>query len=332
MADFWEGLSLAAINGVEFDIKGRVIQGGHAFGRHHYQGRRGQDTEPTGGSPLVITIVIELFQTPAQPENYPLKYNAIANVITDVGIGGQVEYIDPLFGLLAMQVSTFTLDEQAERRNGGVITITMEERSTDALDLTVPVVGARPGPRAIATGRELDAALPSAGVFDEHMISAFSTSGYPLSGAEAAYPLGSVMQNCARDSVTRMTNTAATIDYATGEVERFRARIDAMLSLPEMLVAEAWDARRALVVLADAIEQTALEVLAKGGAQATCAPPAGGTTAHAIAAKLYGDASRWQDVVSVNGQIRNPLRIGSTTSGPLRVFVPPSRTARGRFA
>jgi prophage DNA circulation protein len=105
-----------------------------------------------------------------------------------------------------------------------------------------------------------------------------------------------------------------------------------MLSLPEMQAAEAWDVRRSLVVLADAIEQTALEVLAKGGAQATCAPPAGGTTAHAIAAKIYGDASRWQDVVSVNGQIRNPLRIGSTTSGPLRVFVPPSRTARGRFA
>ncbi len=330
MSDVWSGLRLAAIEGVEFDPASRNVQGGHEFGRHRYQGRGGQDTEPTGRSPLVISLVIELFAS-VDPSHYPLKYNELANVFTDDELGGQVEYIDPVFGVLPMQISTFTLDENANRRDGGVITVVLEERSTEALDLTVPIVGSRPGPRAVAAGRDLDQSLPSAGVFDETLVRAFSSSGYPLSGAEYDYPLGSVMENVARAGVDRLTLGAVSVDFARGEVDTFRARIDALLSAPELQAAEAWEQRRTLVVLADALEQTAFEAVAKNGTESTFTPSPAGTTAQAVAVQVYGDARRWPDVVAADSRTRNPLRMGSTTPGAVRVFTPRTQGTRGRF-
>lgn len=332
MADYWASLRSSAIDGIEFDPKSRAVSGGHEFGRHRYQGRRGQDTEPTGGLPLTITLVIELFNTPSEPDNYPIKYNNLVNVLTDAETGGQVEYVDHLFGVLPMQVSTFSLDEAAERRNGGVITVTLEERSTDSLDLTVPIIVSRPGPRAIAAGRDIDQSLPAAGVFDEHTVAAFTSSGYPLSGLEFDYPPGELLARFAGDTVAGLTQVSASVDSVRGAADRARARVDAMLALPEIQTAEAWDTRRTLVLLSDSIEQCALEALARNGVESTIDAPPTGTTAHAIAKAVYGDPSRWLDVAASDGQIRNPLRIGSTTSGPLRVFVPKSRGARGRFS
>ena len=126
--------------------------------------------------------------------------------------------------------------------------MSLEERSTDALNLTAPIVVARPGSRATAEGRRLDAALPSAGVFDEHLFSAFARGGYPLTGPELALPVGGVIAGLAAQTIGAFESAAMTVDYVRAQVDAMRARCDALLSLPQLAAAEAWEVQSGSIV------------------------------------------------------------------------------------
>jgi len=326
VADYWqENLREAAIEGLEFPVEGRSVSGGHEFGRHRYQGRPGQDTEPTGRAPLVIGLEIPLFAD-VDPGHYPILYTQLLAILTDDTIGGRVTYVDPVFGELPAQIVTFSVDESAGRRNGAIVKVTLEERSTDALNLTAPIVVARPGSRATAEGRRLDAALPSAGVFDEHLFSAFARGGYPLTGPELALPVGGVIAGLAAQTIGAFESAAMTVDYVRAQVDAMRARCDALLSLPQLAAAEAWEVRRSIVALCDAVERAGLDAVSRYGVEGSITLSASSTTAQSIAARVYGDPTRWPDVVAANGSIRNPLRIGR---GEVRVFHPRRGSSAG---
>lgn len=326
MTDYWaDNLRLASIHGVEVDVSSRRISGGHAFGRHMYQGRAGQDTEPTGAQPLALALTIELDRA-VDESNYPSRYMALLDVLQDTELGGRIDYIDPIFGPLPMQVVNWTATEQAGRRNGAVIELSIEQRVTDTLVLSAPLSAPRGGAGATAMARQVDLRMPSRGVYDDHIAIAFATSGYPLTGDEIDLPVGAVFAGIAQTTIARFETSLATVDIVRGEVAKFRARCAAMEATPQLQHPEAVEDRLRLIALADFVSQAGYEAIAKLGIEATYQPSGSVQTAHAIAGRVYGDPMRWLDVVASNGAIRNPLRI-TTTSGPLRVFVPRGRSA-----
>lgn len=318
----WDDLREASIDGVEFPVSARRILGGHDVGRSRPVGYAGQRTEPLGALPITVSIDVPLYAS-VDPSHYPGVYLALVEVLRDNERGGAVRYVDPVLGPMSAQVVSWSIDEEAKLRDGATISITLEERTDDGIDLSTrsQIVERSSAATAASLAIELDVGLADLGVLDTDVSAAFARAGYPLSGSELSADDGALLAGVVDGYIETLSEAEATIDVVRGVVDEARARVESLLSIPSVMAAEAWGTRRSLVLLYDTIAETGREVIGRFGIEVERTVDGSERTAHEIAEESLGDSSRWGEIVAANSTIRNPLRIGVGES--LAVYVRP---------
>lgn len=127
MADFWEQTLLEASLGyVEFPVADRSVKTGRNFARNIYSYRDGQGVEDTGRKVYQFSLTVPLFRA-VDEAHYPDTYLRLVAIIEDPELRGEVEYVDPEFGALRVKILDYDWRTVAERRDGGVLTIQLEE-------------------------------------------------------------------------------------------------------------------------------------------------------------------------------------------------------------
>jgi prophage DNA circulation protein len=128
MADFWTDTTLTASLGfVAFPIADRQVSTGRNFARNVYPYRNGQGVEDLGRKVYQFSLTVPLFRG-VDEAHYPDTYLQLLSIIEDDELRGEVEYVDPEFGPLDVKIVDYSWQTVAERRQGGVLTIQLEER------------------------------------------------------------------------------------------------------------------------------------------------------------------------------------------------------------
>jgi prophage DNA circulation protein len=128
MADYWSETTLTASLGyVEFPIADRQVSIGRNFARNVYPYRRGQGVEDLGRKVYAFNLTVPLFRG-VDESHYPDTYLRLLSIIEDDDLRGEVEYVDPEFGPLDVKIVDYSWRTEAGRRQGGVLTIQLEER------------------------------------------------------------------------------------------------------------------------------------------------------------------------------------------------------------
>lgn len=128
MPGYWEQTLLEASLGyVVFPVADRQVQTGRNFARNIYPYRDGQGVEDLGRKVYQFNLTVPLFRS-VDAEHYPDTYLRLLSIIEDDDQRGEVEYVDPEFGPVQVKIVDYSWRTQAERRDGGVLTIQLEER------------------------------------------------------------------------------------------------------------------------------------------------------------------------------------------------------------
>lgn len=128
MADFWETTLLTAcLHDVDFPIADRSVKTGRNFARSVYPYRDGQGVEDLGRRVYQFQLTVPLFRG-VDTAHYPDTYQLLIAIIEDPELRGEVEYVDPEFGPMDVKIIDYDWRTVADRRDGGVLTITLEER------------------------------------------------------------------------------------------------------------------------------------------------------------------------------------------------------------
>jgi prophage DNA circulation protein len=129
--DYWsQNLIPAKIGGIDIDIADRRVESGRQFARYRYPYRNGQGVEDVGRKIYVWTLKIPLFRGVGLGF-YPGTVDAIIKLVDSDTTRGEVEYIDPEWGPFQVKIADWTWETTPEQRNGGVLTLVIEERSFD---------------------------------------------------------------------------------------------------------------------------------------------------------------------------------------------------------
>ncbi len=127
--DYWsETLLDPKLDGVEFIIQDRRVETGRGFARYRYPYRNGQGVEDFGRKIYIFHLTIPLFRGVGEGF-YPGTFDKLLAILDDEDKKAEVEYIDPEFGPLKVKIDQFDWDTKATARNGGVLTLTLEEIS-----------------------------------------------------------------------------------------------------------------------------------------------------------------------------------------------------------
>lgn len=129
--DYWsDNLIDASLDGVDFLISTRTVKGGRAFARRRFPYRDGQSVEDTGREPYVFELEIPLYRG-VSDSLYPARQVELLAVFDDAEKKGEVEYVDPEFGALNVKVSDWSWKTEPSARNGGLLSLVLEERTLD---------------------------------------------------------------------------------------------------------------------------------------------------------------------------------------------------------
>lgn len=129
--DYWtENLLPAKLGGIEIDIADRRVESGRQFARYRYPYRNGQGVEDVGRKIYVWTLKVPLFRGVGLG-HYPGTVDAIVKLVDSDKTRGEVEYMDPEWGPFDVKIADWTWETNPEQRNGGVLTLVIEERSFD---------------------------------------------------------------------------------------------------------------------------------------------------------------------------------------------------------
>lgn len=115
---------------IEIDIADRRVESGRQFARYRYPYRNGQGIEDIGRKIYIWTLKIPLFAG-VNPAHYPGTLDSIIKLIDSDKTRGEVEYIDPEWGPFDVKIAEWTWETVPDQRNGGILTLTIEERSFD---------------------------------------------------------------------------------------------------------------------------------------------------------------------------------------------------------
>lgn len=128
MAHYWETTLLTASLGyVEFPLSERQVSTGRNFARNVYPYRDGQGVEDLGRKVYQFNLTLPLFRG-VDEALYPDTYLRLIAIIEDDDLRGEVEYVDPEFGPINVKIIDYSWHTAGERRDGGVLTIQLEER------------------------------------------------------------------------------------------------------------------------------------------------------------------------------------------------------------
>lgn len=138
-----DNLLEASLNYVEFPIGERSVRTGRNFARYTYPYRSGQGVEDLGRKVYIFALTIPLFRGVSE-EHYPDTYQRLIAIVEDDELRGEVEYVDPEFGPVQVKITDCDWQTVAGKRNGGVLTITLEELGFEGSlldELTRPNLG-----------------------------------------------------------------------------------------------------------------------------------------------------------------------------------------------
>lgn len=318
MAGYWDtNLLPASFAGVAFPVGERQVSGGRSFARHRPTFAGGQRVQDTGRDPYVVALAIPLFRS-VSSAFYPERYEQLRAALDDPETSGEGEYVDPELGSFRAKVATWKWRTVPDLRDGGIFEVVLEEVTDDSAP--IPEAGWRSPPATrstlLARGDEVDAEMGSLGVTDDDQTGALSSAGVPLEGTPER---GAVTRQIMADVVDRVQDVRSTVDRTAAAVEYGLQQLSTIGDLALSRSPDSWVAWGATQDAAFALRSFGEDALRRSTPLVTVEIPALGLSAYEIAARLYGDLSRADEVIALSTGI-HPLflSVGSTVRAPLR--------------
>jgi hypothetical protein len=138
--DWWEeNLVESTLGYIEVPVASRKLGLGLRVARTDYPYRKGQGIEALGGKAQTFTVMLPLYRglISSDPDlYYPNAYQRLIALIEDEDQRGSVEWVDPEFGPVPVQIIDYDIDADASKRDGVMMTIVLEERGLDQSLLT----------------------------------------------------------------------------------------------------------------------------------------------------------------------------------------------------
>lgn len=308
----WEEyLNAASLGGVELPIVRRRISGGWDGAKKELPHVNGAEFEPTGLRADGISIEVPLFEGMFSEEGsplYPDRYEELISVLKDDTRKGRLEWVDPVWGLMDVQVYSWEIDETSEERDGARVSIRMGQVgfSTDEPDLQLSVLAQSDRGSAATNAEELDDALADAGITEADIALAWEDAGVGLQDGESAS-----FAETFDTYVERIDAGEIRANEAEAIVAQPQARIRAVMSLEAARTSSAWRVQDRSMRLLAAVVEMAERELGTEERLVTWTVPAL-TTVYEIAARRYGDLGRVSEILQRNGIMR-PLYIPAGT-------------------
>lgn len=128
MTDTWKDTLLKTeLAGIRIDPESVIFGTGRMFQRTRFPYRDGQSIEDLGRKTYTWKLSIPLFAS-VNASHYPGLFDQFMKVVEDTEKRGEVEFIDPERGPFDVKIVDYNWTIDAARRNGGVLTIDLEER------------------------------------------------------------------------------------------------------------------------------------------------------------------------------------------------------------
>lgn len=298
MSDYWEDeLGEAQLQDVSFPLASRAFAGGYDGARIKRPYRDGQEIDRTGRKPLVFNLVIPLFRG-VDTTHYPDVYLELLDVLT--ADDPPLEYTDPILGTFQVEVESFAIDEDAEKREGATVKVTLEE--VTSADFSAIVEVRSPGRAAIAWAAELDTELAEAGVSDEVVRNAFDGAGAPV-GQQEALGSGSAFRDMASALAEGLTLGATVASEVERAVDTVRVRTMAVLGVAELATSGGFGARAAGYLMLESVAAQGERAIARS-APLIDRVLSGAVGARELSVELYGTGDRAGEIVRRNSSRR----------------------------
>lgn len=297
MTDLWdETLQPASFAGIEFPVASRSLGGGRALARKRYPNRPGQSVEETGREPYTFELEIPLFAD-VEPEHYPNTFESLRYAFDDPDTGALAEYVDPELGPLQAQVDTWTWRTAAGARNGGVLTVKLEEVSHEDFVLTTSTRDAQRSAEDAAA--EIDERIGDLGISEEDLEQSFLAGGVPLSEDEKDKLSGELWSTQVTRFVESIEDGISTAEEMAARLDGMRRRIDILVNLPGMQAPAAAFAHHAAMRLGASLVEMGDELVSR-------APPLvehiilSEQSVYEVASQLYGSPDRAAEILQRN--------------------------------
>ncbi len=298
--------------GVPFPVSERRISGGRSYAPRKYPHRDGQDTEDTGREPYTFELTIPLFAD-VDPSHYPSIFEQLRAIVDEPDSQGELEYVDVELGPLPVKVKQWSWAETARERDGGVFTLTLEERSHDAF--LVSILAAPPDSRG--TGVALSRALDLTETVSEADVRAeWAAAGADLGDFELEPEDGLLWTGLTDDFFLAIEDGGLAADELAERVDRFRLRGGLVLRMDDMRTPDGWPAAQVLVRLLDSISQAAESYAVQQPTAVLWRVPEE-MSAWEISLRNFGTDERASEIISLN-PVANPLfyRAGAVLTLP----------------
>ena len=310
MTFFWaENLADAKLADTTFPLAKRGMSIERDGGRIRPPHQPGQKVADTGRGPLIFRLSIPLFNgVEGRTDLYPTVYEELIDIVTGED-KGEVDYTDPVLGLFKVKVWKLDEEHDPDARDGCLLQLELEETTDDPYGIIVPVRS--PGREVIEAAAALDEELDNLGVNDAAIDRAFSSSGYPRTDVERAWAVGTTFTSLAAAFQTELSFGTAYADVVASTVDRARARLSALLSIGTLRTPAGWLAYSGALRLVEALGQQGDRAIARA-VTVVSYEVQGGISVYDLATKLYGDASRADEILQRN-RIARPQSIAPGT-------------------
>jgi len=163
-SDWWtENLQPASLDGIVFEVASRTVTTGRELARYRYPYRDGQGVEDLGRAVYVWQLKIPLFRGVGLAQ-YPGTLDSLVALVDDSARKAEVEFVDPEWGPFQVKIPRdgFQWETVAEARDGGILSLTLEEISFDqsiTQNLSKPALAGRARAAFLASGIDNNLAL-----------------------------------------------------------------------------------------------------------------------------------------------------------------------------
>lgn len=291
MAGFWEeNLIEASLGYVVVPVASRKLGVGRRVARTEYPYRDGQGVEDLGRKPQTFTITCPLYRG-LDETYYPDGYQRLIAVIEDAEQRGSVEWLDPEFGPINVAIVDYDIDANADRRDGVLMTIVLEERGLDQ-----SLLAHLQQPRLAGASR---ASLFAASVDQEVAFADLPAEEKP------PYSLSQVW----RDFQSSLDAGALAADQIAAKLDEVYLVAEKFIQFSARDEIERWSLFNSVIDFAGAAEDAANQSAASQSGTAAGVISAVlplDMSAYDIGTYYYGDAGRADDIISDN-PTANPM-------------------------
>jgi prophage DNA circulation protein len=305
MATWEEYLQPSSFDGVSFPVSSRTVGGGRAWVGRRYPNRAGQGGEDLGREPLTFELEVPLFHG-VDPDHYPATYEALRGAFDHPTTQGEAEYVDQEYGPLNAKVTKWQWIQSADKRDGGILRISIEEVSHDDIVFRTDARDAQRDAETHATD------LDDFGLAEADLEYDFAAAGVPLSVDEQDYVSGELWSTQVTRFVEGLDDGIASAADVASRVDNLRTRLDIAANLPALQGPSG-------VYTLHSIARLAASLTALGEAAVIKTPPlvahtlATSQSVYEISSSLYGTPDRADEILQRNPSA-TPLFIPAGTA------------------